>query len=303
MRKPLFSIIIPTRNRAALLSISIQSVLQQLCSDWELLLIDDGSSDDTASVVAAFADPRIRYIYQEHGERSSARNRGIDLAQGRYICFLDDDDHYDEKYLQAFQTYLEAADFPEIILRTGFWKQIMLTLKRAPNYQPERHHNRVRFVLFHMCGVGSLCIPKTALAERRFPNHIYYWEDSYLFLQLLMQYPMVQLDNHHYYYQQHDESSSQNFYRSAHWLELVDNNIHAMRSFFEDFGKEVQPFVPFWAKNYIVAEKYLDHAISCLPHRNKSDSFRLMIRSLAFPCLHPKILRKYFSWLFHFTFR
>lgn len=303
MRKPLFSIIIPTRNRVALLSISIQSVLQQVCPDWELLLIDDGSSDDTAEVVAAFDDPRIRYIYQEHRERSSARNRGIDLAEGQYLCFLDDDDRYDVQYLQSFKTYLEAQQFPEIILRTGFYKQVGSTLKSARNYQPERDHNPVRFVLFYMCGVGSLCIPRAALAQRRFPNHLHYWEDSYLFLQLLMHYPMVQLDHHHYYYRLHDESSSQTFYQSIHWLDLVDNNIHAIQSFFENFGVEARPFVPFWAKNYVIAEKYLDHAISCLPYRSKEDSWRLLLRSLAFPCPHPKLLRKYGSWLFHFIFR
>ena len=92
MLMPRVSVIITTYNRAHLVSQAIQSVLDQTFRDFELIIVDDGSSDDTEAVVRGFNDPRIRYIYQENKGISGARNTGIRNARGRYIAFLDSDD-------------------------------------------------------------------------------------------------------------------------------------------------------------------------------------------------------------------
>jgi len=76
--KILFSIIIPTYNRAHLISKSIKSVLNQTYSNWELILVDDGSEDNTEEIVNSFGDNRIKYFYKKNEERSIARNYGID---------------------------------------------------------------------------------------------------------------------------------------------------------------------------------------------------------------------------------
>jgi glycosyltransferase involved in cell wall biosynthesis len=89
---PKVSVITPTYNRADMLGQAIQSVLDQDFTDWELIIVDDGSRDNTREVVAGFADPRIRYIYQENKGLPAARNTGIRNAQGQYIAFLDSDD-------------------------------------------------------------------------------------------------------------------------------------------------------------------------------------------------------------------
>ena len=92
----MFSIIIPTYNRAHLISKGIDSILAQTFENWELIIVDDGSTDNTKELIASYQekDARIRYIYQENSERSAARNNGIDKAKGNYICFLDSDDYY-----------------------------------------------------------------------------------------------------------------------------------------------------------------------------------------------------------------
>jgi glycosyltransferase involved in cell wall biosynthesis len=89
---PKVSVITPTYNRADMLGQAVQSVLDQDFTDWELIIVDDGSRDNTREVVAGFADPRIRYIYQENKGLPAARNTGIRNAQGQYIAFLDSDD-------------------------------------------------------------------------------------------------------------------------------------------------------------------------------------------------------------------
>lgn len=86
--------IIPTYNRASYLQEAIRSVLVQTYPDFEIIVVDDGSVDATASVVAGFGDTRIRYLYQNNAGRSVARNKGLALACGEYVAFLDDDDLY-----------------------------------------------------------------------------------------------------------------------------------------------------------------------------------------------------------------
>ncbi len=89
---PFFSIIIPTYNRATLLGKAITSVLQQTFIDFELIIVDDGSTDDTKNYIATYTDKRIKYIYQQNGERGKARNNGVKQAIGNYVFFLDSDD-------------------------------------------------------------------------------------------------------------------------------------------------------------------------------------------------------------------
>jgi len=93
MPSSLISIIIPTYNRAALIGESIQSVLNQTYRHWELIIIDDGSNDDTDQVVSNFRDKRISYYTIAHcGIFGKVRNEGLRRANGEYIAFLDSDD-------------------------------------------------------------------------------------------------------------------------------------------------------------------------------------------------------------------
>lgn len=92
---PTVSVIIPTWNRAATLPRAIDSVLGQTFGDFELLIVDDGSTDGTAGVVEAMNDPRIRLLRQPHNQGvGAARNRGLHEARGEFIAFLDSDDEW-----------------------------------------------------------------------------------------------------------------------------------------------------------------------------------------------------------------
>lgn len=89
----LITVVIATRNRRALLAETIATVIDQTFQDWELLVVDDGSTDDTPDYLAGLRHPRIRVLRQnQHQERSAARNRGLAEARGVFIMFLDDDD-------------------------------------------------------------------------------------------------------------------------------------------------------------------------------------------------------------------
>lgn len=106
---PKVSVIIPTYNRASMLKEAIQSVLDQTYTDYEIIVIDDGSTDSTREVVDGLKQRsgRVTYLYQENKGRSAARNHGINLATGNYIAFLDADD----KFLpQKLYTQVHALD-------------------------------------------------------------------------------------------------------------------------------------------------------------------------------------------------
>lgn len=91
---PVFSVVIPLYNRAGVVGQTIRSVLDQDFGDFEIVVVDDGSRDDPEPVIAAFADPRIRFVRQDNAGGGAARNRGIEEARGRYIAFLDSDDQF-----------------------------------------------------------------------------------------------------------------------------------------------------------------------------------------------------------------
>ena len=107
LSSPAVSVVIPTYNRAHMLSRAVLSVIRQTSKDWELLIIDDGSTDTTEQVVQSFSDLRIRYVRHESNRGAqAARNTGIRMALGEYIAFLDSDDEWHrtklERQLNAF---------------------------------------------------------------------------------------------------------------------------------------------------------------------------------------------------------
>ena len=90
---PFFTVVIPTFNRADKLAATIRSVLEQTFQDFELLVMDDGSTDDTEKMVSSLSDPRVRYGWAPNsGGPATPRNRGIDAASAPWVSFLDADD-------------------------------------------------------------------------------------------------------------------------------------------------------------------------------------------------------------------
>ena len=100
---PAVSVITPAWNAAAFLPDTIESVLAQTLADWELLIVDDGSTDETAAIVRRYAarDSRIRLLQQENAGPSTARNRAMRAARGEYFAFLDSDDRWMPGFLRA----------------------------------------------------------------------------------------------------------------------------------------------------------------------------------------------------------
>jgi len=119
----IFSVVIPSYNRADIIEKCIDSVLSQTEQSFEIVVVDDGSKDNTQQVVEAINDKRIRYIYQENGGGSKARNTGIDNARGQYVAFLDSDDVFLPHHLSASLEVLKQDDtictYTQVIVDRG----------------------------------------------------------------------------------------------------------------------------------------------------------------------------------------
>lgn len=117
---PTVSVVIPTYNRARLLHRSIESVLDQTYTDFELIVVDDGSTDHTHAVVQSYDDSRISYIaHDENRGASAARNTGIDHAEGEYIAFLDSDDEWRPTKIEQQVTELQSRPPEWVAVYTG----------------------------------------------------------------------------------------------------------------------------------------------------------------------------------------
>jgi glycosyltransferase involved in cell wall biosynthesis len=102
MDRPLVSVVIATYNMARYLPLAVRSALDQTCGDIEVLIVDDGSTDETANTVAPFlGDPRVSYRVQENKGQAAAKNHGVRAARGDYIAFLDADDIWERDKLEA----------------------------------------------------------------------------------------------------------------------------------------------------------------------------------------------------------
>ena len=102
---PFFSIIIPTYNRAHIIGNAVEAVLSQTFSDFELIISDDGSSDNTEEIITPLLkDARIKYIKQINKGVCAARNFGAQHAKGKYLVFLDSDDTINNNWLHDFHT-------------------------------------------------------------------------------------------------------------------------------------------------------------------------------------------------------
>ena len=107
----MISIIVPVYNAGRFIKETIECVLSQSYSDFELLLVDDCSPDDSAEIIKSFTDPRVKYIKQpENMGAYAARNRGLEEAKGRYIAFLDADDIWDKDKLKKELEFMQKEN-------------------------------------------------------------------------------------------------------------------------------------------------------------------------------------------------
>ena len=147
------SIIVPAYNSEKYLHEMLDSVLAQTFGDWELILINDGSSDATKEIALSYRekDPRIRYYEQENQGQSAARNNGMKKASGKYIAFVDADDLLHTQYLEKLY---QAAEAEQADVAVGGYEKFddqtgAVTYSRLPSDWMETFHAGIRHVFIY----------------------------------------------------------------------------------------------------------------------------------------------------------
>ncbi len=190
MKNPLVSIILPTYNRAKFLPRCLDTVFAQTYENWELIIIDDGSTDNTASVVEMYGDARVRYIYQQNQGVSAARNTGIARSRGEYIALLDSDDEWLPKKLLIQLRYMQENGF-EICQTNETWYR-----KGRPVNQPEKYAKPEGWFFeasLRMCLISPSCVVFTRKVWEQigpFDVHMPACEDYDMWLRACLMYPV-----------------------------------------------------------------------------------------------------------------
>jgi glycosyltransferase involved in cell wall biosynthesis len=193
---PKVTVVVPTYNRAKWVEEAIQSVLRQSFSDFSLVVVDDGSTDNTKEVVLKFRDPRVKYLYQENRGVSAARNSGVRASTSEYIAFLDSDDMYldnaIEKSIHAMtQNPSVGFTFGQINIMKSDGKVYSTKKPSFPCSTVVEQTDHVRKMLYYGHITLSTLVVKRSCFEAvgGFNEDLRYFEDYHLCIRLAKRYP------------------------------------------------------------------------------------------------------------------
>lgn len=245
---PYFSVIIPSYNRAHIIGKALLSVKDQTFTDWECIIVDDGSTDNTKEIVAKWIleDNRFRYIQQENAERSAARNNGIRNAKGKYICFLDSDDEYLPKHLGILYEKINAVSEPQALFFTH-----ALMVNNNEVVKPELYKMEgpsFNFLMETPLIPSRVCVHHEILARIKFREDVVIVEDQILWANISIYYPVFQISEYTVRYNIHDENSidiSKNSFRPR---------LEGLKKFFAQ--KDVKGVITKKLKNKTLSECY-----------------------------------------------
>jgi glycosyltransferase involved in cell wall biosynthesis len=188
------SVIIPTFNRAKTLKEAIDSVFSQRYDDFELIVVDDGSTDETRETIASYL-PRLKYLYQEQSGVSAARNRGVMHARGDCFAFLDSDDLWLPDKLWLQMKFME--DHPEALI--CYTEEIWI--RRGVRVNPMKKHRKYSGMIFEHCLPLCIVSPSSVLIARSlieevggFDEEFEVCEDYDLWLRISARYPVYLIE-------------------------------------------------------------------------------------------------------------
>ena len=192
---PFFSVIIPTFNRDGFVQEAINSVFQQSFDDFEIIVVDDGSDDNTEKTLRSFSDKRFCYVRQNNKGVSYARNCGLNIAEGKFICFLDSDDLWKEdKLLRTYETIGHNSDIKIFHTQEVWYKNNEIVEQHKKHRKP---CGDAYSALVDICNIGM----STVVMDRsifdiigNFDEDLEACEDYDFWLRITCQYPVYLID-------------------------------------------------------------------------------------------------------------
>ncbi|MEE8349871.1 MAG: glycosyltransferase [Acidobacteriota bacterium] len=189
------SIVLPTFNRRTFLEKAVKSIVDQTFTEWELLVVDDGSDDESWKVLRKFKDPRIHYLYQRNQGASRARNTGIQFSRFPWICFLDSDDYWQPTKLQRQIETLQSHPHYRVIYTDEIW------IRKGRRVNPRKTHRKYGGWIFHRCLPLCIISPSSVLLDRTIVQHHGLFDEDFpvcedyeMWLRISSRYPIYFLD-------------------------------------------------------------------------------------------------------------
>ena len=195
MNKPFFSIIIPAYNRAHSIKKAIASILNQTFNDFEIIIIDDASIDNTKEVIDEIEDPRINYYRNEtNQERCISRNKGIELAKGEYICFLDSDDYHLPNHLLTIYVEIEKNNFKKAFYFVNAWDETEGGIRSERTCPDFENFDPYTYFLHYTVNPQRWAVHRSIFEKVKFDPEVVICEDMDASLRIVaQQFPIVQL--------------------------------------------------------------------------------------------------------------
>ena len=194
---PFFSVIIPLYNREKTITRAIQSVLSQTFQDFEIIIVDDCSSDTSGDIVKRLIEKDNRIIYLRNdlnSERCISRNRGIQSSQGKYICFLDSDDYHLPFHLERLYEQILLEGYPLGFLFTSAWNETEEGVRTKRMCPPIANLNLYHYFLNYTVNPQRWCVESTIAKHLLFDPAITICEDLDFTLRLVQNgYPVCQI--------------------------------------------------------------------------------------------------------------
>lgn len=172
--KPRFSIIIPLYNKKGLISKTIESVLSQTYINFEVIVVDDGSTDGSIESISGFTDERLKLFRKENGGVSSARNYGIKKANGQYVAFLDADDEYELTFLENIDLAIEQFSGSDAFC-TGFFR--VKGKRKLSSFNPDKYANSPYLVddFYSLWAIDSFFCASSIVVRKEYFHYHQKW--------------------------------------------------------------------------------------------------------------------------------
>lgn len=283
MSEPIISVVIPAYNAEKTIQETIQSVLNQTFQNFEIVIVNDGSTDRTLEIIQSIPDPRIKVFSYSNSGKSMTRNRGIELSQGEYLAFLDADDLWTsdklEQQWQALQDYSEASvaySWTHFIDKNG--------TALFPGTKYGNDSNIYHKLLVRNCleSGSNILVRRSAIAQiPHFDPTLSKAEDWDFYLRLAAQFKFVCVPKYQILYRMHEGSSSFNIRASeTACLTIIDRAFKQAPDFLQHL------------KQYSLATLYTYYTIKLLAYPSKRADGILALKYLHIAAKHNPALYK-----------
>jgi len=208
-RIPFFTVILPTYNRATFLPKAIDSIINQTFIDWELIIVDDGSTDNSCQVVEAYlTDARIIYLHQHNQERCVARNNGINVSKGQFITFLDSDDYFMPMRLELLHDFIVEDKSVFSFYYTGLSIEKDDKISVRTEMLIDTYKNVYDFICSSVIFSQQVCIRRNVVEKYQYDLRFVVGEDMELWLRVVTEHrPQFIADQATIVVCEHDERS------------------------------------------------------------------------------------------------